>query len=163
MSSWHTRANSVPRFSSAQCCLTSAETIKLLVTERPGRPPRLLRGSWARTCSGACNLYSANTQRGNPHHSVVTYFIPHANMGNSFSQMKVLTLLKQNKTIKQKTKQKTGRGSGKLWRWMNRKKYKLGQEINAMGESRMAIIILTHSQLPTQNIRQIWFLSRREP
>ena len=28
-----------------------------------------------------------------------------------------------------------------------------------MGESRMAIIILTHSQLPTQNIRQVHFLS----
>ena len=34
--------------STVQCCFTSTETVRLIGTESPGRPPRLLHSSWTR-------------------------------------------------------------------------------------------------------------------
>ena len=53
--------------SMVQCCFTSTETVRLIMTESPGRPPRLSHSSWT-LCNRAgspirCNLWTASQTR----------------------------------------------------------------------------------------------------
>ena len=43
--------------SKVQCCFTSTETVKLIRTESPGRPPRLSHSSWALSVTTDSLLY----------------------------------------------------------------------------------------------------------